>query len=94
MDWIGRAATELPVELFPDQEVLALGKMQMDPEQQTELSELLACNRKGLLTEKERIRLDELMQVYRRGLVCKAHAWEVAVERGLGEDQHTMIQMS
>jgi len=83
VDWIDRVATDLPVELLPDEEVLALSEMQMDPKQQEELSDLLARNREGLLNEEEHARLDELMQVYRRGLVRKAQAIKVAVERGL-----------
>jgi len=82
-DWIGQAAAELPVDLLPDQEVLALCDMQMDRKQQEELSELLARNREGVLDQQGRARLDELMQVYRRGLVRKAQALKVAVERGL-----------
>jgi len=56
MDWIDRVATELPVELLPDEEVLALSEIQMDPEEQEELSDLLACHREGLLNEQERMR--------------------------------------
>lgn len=83
VDWIDHVVAELPVELLPDEEVLALSEMQMDSKQQEELSDLLARNREGMLDEQERMRLDELMQVYRRGLVRKAQALKVAVERGL-----------
>ena len=44
---------------------------------------LLARNREGSLTSDERRRLDELMQVYRRGLIRKAQTIHVAVQRGL-----------
>jgi hypothetical protein len=57
--------------------------MQMDVGQQEELGDLLARHREGLLSGAERARLDELMQTYRRGLVRKAQALKVAVERGL-----------
>lgn len=82
-EWIDRVVTELPVESLSDEEVLALCDLQMKDEQQEELSDLLARNREGELTHEQRARLDELMQVYRRGVVRKAQALKVAVERGL-----------
>ncbi len=83
IEWIDGVAAELPVESLPDDQVLALCDMQMDAEQQEELSDLLARNRESLLNDEERVRLDELMKIYRRGLVRKAQALKVAVERGL-----------
>jgi hypothetical protein len=44
---------------------------------------LQARHREGQLNDAEVRQLDELMQVYRRGLVSKARALKVAVERGL-----------
>jgi hypothetical protein len=55
----------------------------MTDDAQAELSQLLEQNREGLLTEPGRQRLDALMQIYRNGLVQKAEAWKVAVERDL-----------
>jgi len=43
----------------------------------------LVRNREGQLDNEETNQLDELMQVYRGGLVRKARALKVAVERGL-----------
>ncbi len=83
VEWIDRASTELPVESLPDDWVLALCDMQMEPEQQAALSNLLDHNREGQLDNEEVSQLDELMQVYRSGLVRKARSLEVAVERGL-----------
>ncbi len=83
VEWIDRAVTELPVESLPDEQVLALCEMQMENEQQEVFSDLLARNREGQLIDREVSQLDELMQVYRRGLVRKARALKVAVERGL-----------
>jgi uncharacterized protein YbgA (DUF1722 family) len=57
--------------------------MQMESEQQEALSELLEGNRERQLNNEEANQLDELMQVYRSGLVRKARALKVAVERGL-----------
>lgn len=82
VEWF-RASQELPVESLPDDWVLALCDMQMEPEQQEALSELLDRNREGQLNHEEANQLDELMQVYRGGLVRKAQALKVAVERGL-----------
>ena len=82
VEWIDRASTELPVESLPDDWVLALCDMQMEPEQQAALSNLLDHNREGQLDNEEVSQLHELMQVYRSGLVCKAQALKVAVERG------------
>jgi plasmid stability protein len=83
VDWLDRAAIEPPVESLPDAELLALCDIELSPQQQAELDELLAHNREGQLDEKGRAQLDSLMQVYRRGLVRKAEAIKVAVERGL-----------
>ena len=83
VEWIDRASTELPVESLPDDWVLALCDMQMEPEQQEALSKLLARNSEGQLNHEEANQLDEWMQVYRSGLVRKARALKVAVERGL-----------
>ena len=83
LEWLDRVVTELPVEALPDDQVLALRDLQLSAEQQTALSELLARQREGVLTSTERAHLDELLVAYRYGLVRKAQALKVAVERGL-----------
>jgi hypothetical protein len=83
VEWIDRAGTDLPVESLSDDDVLALCQLQLDGVQQEELSELLERNREGVLRDPERDRLDELMRIYRRGLVRKAQALKTAVARGL-----------
>lgn len=83
VDWIDRAAAEVPVEVLSDEELLALCDMQMAHEDQEELNRLLGHNREGQLADTDRTRLDALMQMSRRGLVRKAQAWKVAVARGL-----------
>ncbi|MEH2199016.1 hypothetical protein [Nostoc sp.] len=83
LEWIDRAITELPLESLPDEQVLAICDMQMETQQQEVFSELQARHREGQLNDAEVRQLDELMQVYRRGLVSKARALKVAVERGL-----------
>ena len=83
VEWIDHAITELPIESLPDEQVLALCDLQMETEQQEVFSNLLARNREGQLSDAQVSQLDELMQVYRRGLVHKARALKVAVGRGL-----------
>jgi dsDNA-binding SOS-regulon protein len=81
--WLDWAAAEIPVETLPNDELLALCDLEMDEDQQQELARLLAKNREGFLDTVGQARLDELMQVYRHGLVRKAQALQVAVRRGL-----------
>jgi hypothetical protein len=83
LEWIDRAITELPVESLPDEQVLAMCDIQIEPQQQEVFSDLLSRHREGELNDAEVRQLDELMQVYRSGLVSKAKALKVAVERGL-----------
>jgi hypothetical protein len=83
LEWMDRAAANPPVESLPDDQVLALCQLQLNLAQQSELSDLLARNREGNLNAADRTRLDELLNEYRRGMVRKAQALKVAVERGL-----------
>ena len=83
LEWLGRAATDVPVELLPDEQVLALRDQQMGEDQQRALGALLARQREGSLDDTERHQLNDLMDVYRRGMVRKAQALKVAVDRGL-----------
>jgi hypothetical protein len=82
-EWLDRAAAEIPVEQLPDQEIRTLARLQMSDDQQAELNDLLEGQREAQLSQTEQARLDMLMQIYRRGLVRKAQAVRVAVERGL-----------
>ncbi len=83
IDWIHHAAEELPVESLPDDQVLALADLHMDSRDQRELTRLLVLNRESQIDDRQRVRLDALMQVYRHGMTRKAQALKVAVERGL-----------
>lgn len=78
-----RITAEPSVERLPDDQLLALCDATLDPVQQNDLSDLLARAREGDVAAAERARLDELMTVYRRGLVLKARALKEAVVRGL-----------
>ncbi len=82
VEWIDRAIMELPIESLPYEQVLVLCNLQIEREQQEVFSDLLARNQEGQLNDAEVKRLDDLIEVYRRGLVRKARAMKVAVERG------------
>ena len=80
LEWIGYA---VPVESLPDDRVLALCALQMEPARQERLSELLDRDREGELDGADEQHLDILMQFYRQGLLQKAKALREAVRRGL-----------
>jgi hypothetical protein len=79
------AAALEPVSVLSDEQVLALTQLQMEPEQDARLSDLLDRQQSGILTDKERIELQTLMQIYQEGLLRKATALSEAVKRGLME---------
>jgi hypothetical protein len=83
VEWIDRAVAEPDLADLPDAKVLELCDATLDDARQRELSDLLGRWREGELAETEERRLDELMAVYRRGLVLKARAAHEAVARGL-----------
>ncbi len=72
-----------PVSILSDEQVLELTELQMEPDQDERLSLLLDRQQAGLLVLEERSELDELMQVYREGLLRKATALSEAVKRQL-----------
>ena len=77
------------VATLSNQEVIALTELQMEPEQDQRLSELLYNQQAGTLTETERSQLWVLMQVYQEKLLLKAQALREAVQRGLREPLHS-----
>jgi len=83
IDWISQAVAEPEIEALSDEGLLAHCDATIAVELQEELSGLLSDAREGKLAEARRARLDELMAIYRRGLVQKARAWREAVARGL-----------
>ena len=82
-DWLEGVITEMPVEALSDEEVLALTELQLTMQQQTRVSDLLACNQEGTLDADGRRQLDALMRIYEHGLLRKAQGLRVAVQRGL-----------
>src|SRR5579883_867856 len=83
---IGAASLDIePIANLSDQQVLALTELQMEPEQDDRLSELLDRQQADLLAENDRLELQTLMQIYQEGLLRKATALSEAVKRGLIE---------
>jgi hypothetical protein len=68
-----------------DSEILALSNLQMDPDQDARLSELLEKQRERSLLSNEPQELESLMQIYREALLRKNAALVEAVKRGLRE---------
>jgi predicted transcriptional regulator len=68
-----------------NEQVTALAQLEMEPFQDARLSELLDKQQAGILTAEEPQELNELMQIYREGLLRKATALAEAVKRGLME---------
>ena len=81
---LGAHVNTLPTvaELTP-QQLLALIELQLEPEQDAQLSYLLDQQQAGTLTTESRLELEALMQIYREGLLRKATAFAEAVKRGL-----------
>ncbi|PSB26812.1 hypothetical protein [Stenomitos frigidus] len=72
-----------PLSALSDKQVLTLAELQMEPEQDARLSELLDRQQAGTLAENEHSELQTLMQIYQEGLLRKATALSEAVKRGL-----------
>ena len=70
-------------ETMPDDEVLANATWSLSQYEKQEMTSLIEMHHERDLTRIERLRLDELMKDYRRMLVRKAQALEVAIARGL-----------
>jgi hypothetical protein len=83
LEWLDEIVNDLPVNALSDEQVLALCDTQMDHVMQEKLSRLLEANREGTLSAAKKKQLDEVMEVYKKGMVRKAEALKVAVERGL-----------
>ena len=80
---IHQALHNIPLELLPDDQILAFCELQMPEDDQQKLSYLLAQQRETELTATQQIQLNNLMQIYREGLVKKAKAIQIAVDRKL-----------
>jgi hypothetical protein len=72
-----------PTASLSDAEILALVNLQLEPEQDQQLTILLDKQQAGILTDMERLALLALMQIYQENLLRKAQALREAVRRGL-----------
>ena len=72
-----------PISVLSDEQIIALTQLQMEPEQDQRLSNLLDKQQAGILTNNQRLELLTLMQIYQEGLLRKATALSEAVKRGL-----------
>jgi hypothetical protein len=73
---------EPAVETLTDHQLLAMCDAALAPDEQDDLTRLLAANRDGVLDAPARECLDALMAAYRRGLILKNRAVRKAVSRG------------
>jgi hypothetical protein len=81
--WLQHSADDFWLQSLPDDQLLALADLHMNPQEQAELSDLLELNGEDELDPARRTRLDELMSIYERGTELKSEAYAVAVQRGL-----------
>jgi hypothetical protein len=68
---------------LPDEKIIALTNLEMEPDEDKRLSLLLDKQQAGTLNEIEKEELSRLMQLYQEGLLRKAWALSEAVNRGL-----------
>ena len=74
-----------PIESLSNSQVIALSTLQMDPERDSRLSELLEKQRERQLLASEPQELETLMQIYREALLRKTAALVETVKRGIQE---------
>jgi hypothetical protein len=72
-----------PVNELANVDILALTNLQLPPEQDERLSQLLAKQQMENLYPSERAELQALMQIYQIGLLRKSQALTEAVKRGI-----------
>lgn len=82
-EWVGDYADHMPVDLLPNEEILMLCEYEVNPSHAYELRYLLDSYRERALSDQENTRLDDLLATYRRALVRKSQAIQVAQTRGL-----------
>ena len=82
LEWISQGA-DLSIAALSDAQVLELTQAELRDEERRRLSALLEKQRETALLSAETSELAKLMNAYRRGLLRKAEAHKVAVERGL-----------
>ena len=71
------------ISKMPDEEIVSLTELRMEPDADLRLSALLDRQQAGELTELERAELAVLMREYEIGLLRQSQAMAEAVRRGL-----------
>ncbi len=84
-DWLESLFQENFTDKMSDEEILALTKIKIPPDEQERLSELLFKNRELGLNKKEQRELDLMIEISERNMLKKSEALRIAVERGLIE---------
>lgn len=85
LDWLEDVFEEKFTDKMSDDEILALTKIKISPEDQERLSELLFKSREIGLDEDEQRELDLMIEISERNMLKKSEALRIAVERGLIE---------
>ena len=85
LDPLGEVAREVPLETWPDSEVLAAVETELPPVADQRLSELLERQQAAALSTDQGTELRAPMQTYQESLLRKARALREAVRRGLRE---------
>ncbi len=80
LDWLNFALSEQPLELLTDEQLLQVCSLDMPSPQRDQLNSLLTSKAR---TAEEETRLDKLRSVYRLGLVRRAKATRLAMDRSL-----------
>ena len=80
LDWLNFSLSEQPLELLTDEQLLEVWGLEMPSPQREQLDSLLTSKAR---TAEDDTKLNKLRAVYRLGLVRKAKATRLAVERGL-----------
>ncbi len=81
--WAEGSPSEVDISAFSDVEVLELANLKLSKQQDRRLSKLLENQRESRITASEKIELEGLMELYRKGNLRKAQGCLEAIKRGL-----------
>lgn len=80
LGWLEFALSEQPLDNLSDDQLLQICQLEMPTSQRKQLNLLLKTARRSATEERA---LEQLRAIYRQGLVRKAKATRLAIERGL-----------
>lgn len=81
--WAENTDAEESVADLSDSEVLELANLKLSARQDKRMSQLLENQRERRITASEKIELESLMELYRKGNIRKAQGGLEAIRRGL-----------